>query len=81
MTVALLAAGLFLALAAVLLARDRAWNEAMSDVVVLWLLGVTAVFVAAFWAGRTQLARLGDWRMNLRQVSRKDWFESLSWLG
>lgn len=46
---ALLGVGLLLALVAALLARDRMAHESTADIVALWLLGITAALVAAFW--------------------------------
>ncbi len=45
----LLGLGIFLALLAGLLARDRMGHQATGDIVVLWLLGITAVLAATFW--------------------------------
>lgn len=71
----LLALGLFFSLAATLLSRNRAWNEATGDAVTLWLLGMVSVGVAAFWSDWNAPPRpqaLTDW---LRDVGRGTWLE------
>ncbi len=71
----LLALGLFLSLAATVLARNRAWNEATGDAVTLWLLGVVSVGVAAFWSDWNALPRPQALRDRLRGVGRGTWLE------
>jgi len=77
----LLVAGLFLSLSATLLSAGRAWNQPTTDVVFLWLLGLTATALAALWPTSWPARPGREWLTRLRQVSRETWLEAATLAG
>jgi 4-amino-4-deoxy-L-arabinose transferase-like glycosyltransferase len=73
--------GLFFSFAATLLLRDRVWNQATGDAVILWLLGVASVAAAAAWPSSWPPVLRWDWQAHWRAVSRGTWTEIVSVVG
>jgi len=78
---ALLALGVFLALAASLLARDRPLDQSTGDVVLLWALGMVAAALAALvkrpgWGWPAERPNIRAWLAHLAQLDRAAWLEA-----
>lgn len=77
----LAALALLLSSVATLLVRNRAWNQSTYDVVILWLLGMGAVIVAAFWPAAGARRSFGAWLAGRRGGSREPAEGHLLWAG
>jgi len=71
----LLVVGLFLSLLATLLSTSRAWNQSTSDVVLLWILSLTATALAALWPASWPARPGREWTARLHAVNREAWSE------
>jgi 4-amino-4-deoxy-L-arabinose transferase-like glycosyltransferase len=81
----LLALGLVLSLTATLLSKGRLWNQSTTDVVVLWMLGASAVVLAALWPTswpahlpqdyKSLLQAICQQGLGLRNLDRAAWLE------
>ena len=72
---ALLTVGLFLSFSALMLVRDRQWDSATGDAVLLWALASGTVALAGLWPSRWTRRPWQGWWARLRQVERGTWLE------
>lgn len=74
----LLAGGVLCTAVATLLVRDRRWDQATGDAVLIWLVGVGLAILAAIWpapGGRLRLPSLPAMRQQAGRLARTEWLE------